>query len=114
MNEDERKMMAIGAHLEGESALARNCGKKHKISDMELFALCNLAHLGCLSVYSELDGDIGLRAKAERDRFLDTIRSSLTDDGSGISRLVQCGVAILGQERLGQYVLREDERETGE
>lgn len=107
---DERKMIAMDAAMEGESTIIRNIGRKVKVSEMELIALCNVARLGCLSAFSALDGEVGERASAEMDCFLTDLQTFFEKDrkGNGVHRIVQSCVAMLGQERFNKYIVASD------
>jgi len=105
---DESTIVAMTAALEGQSTELKNAGSKIKVSSMELFTLCNLANLGILSVFCDLEGQAGFDAAMEIDAFMCLVRERLANEKSadGVGRLCQAGVAILAQPRLGKYVLR--------
>ncbi|MDD5328051.1 MAG: hypothetical protein PHY02_09625 [Phycisphaerae bacterium] len=72
---DDNKMTAITAHMEGESVIEKNLGKKHKISDDEIEFLKN------------------------------SIREIFTDDKrDGLERLSQSCTAILTTEKFEKYI----------
>ena len=107
MNNEEKRAVAMSARMDGDAAVARSLGKKVEVSEMELVAICSMANLGCLSIFAALDGDVGAAADAEMEATLAAIREHfLKDEGDGLKKAVQACVAILGQERLGQYVIR--------
>jgi hypothetical protein len=110
---DERKRLEIDAKLEGENVVMREAGKKTKVSDLELLALCNLAWVGCLHVMSDLcEGETSKRAGLSRDAFMEDIREGLRkspDDDAGLQRLTQSCVAVLRAGRLEKYLLIPDE-----
>jgi hypothetical protein len=105
---DERKRIAMTAHMDGLRSIAGRIGGKQKLSGMELVALCNFAQLGLLAVFSELDGENGEKATADLERLVDGIRRHLGTPGNldGLERLAACCAAILGGDRLGKYVWR--------
>ena len=108
---DERTRLALAAQMEGESTVLRSLGCKHKVSEMELVTLCNLAYLSCLSVFaSAADDDLSHKTAAERDRLVAAIRKCFGRDENddGLERLVQACLAILGQDRLGRYLVSMD------
>lgn len=107
---DALKRVAMTARMEGESVVVRNIGKKRKVSEMELVALCNLAEFGLLSAFSELDGESGELAARERDRLKKTIHQAFSVDGcDGFNKLSQACVAILRTPRFEKYIFRDDD-----
>ncbi|KKN74446.1 hypothetical protein LCGC14_0390660 [marine sediment metagenome] len=106
MDEEERKMVAIGAQLEGLSVSTKNIGKKIVVSEMELIILCSFAKLGFLSDMSEHEDEVGLACKDEKDNLIKAIREAFSDEEvDGMNRLSQGLVAILTSERYEKYVL---------
>jgi len=99
--------IAINAILEGESVVIKNIGNKVKVSQMELMILCNLARLACLMIFSELDGKIGEEAKEETELFIAQIKKQFANETceDGLHRFIQSCTAILGQDRLGKYII---------
>jgi hypothetical protein len=106
---DER-MVALTAQMEGEAIIVRTIGRKIKVSQMELVALCNFAQLGLLHTFSQLDGEAGAAAATEIDDLEEAIRKAFArrDNADGLARLAQGTVAILGEARLGKYLVRTD------
>jgi len=104
---DPNKMVAITAHMEGESVIVKNIGKKLKVSEMELMCLCTFAKLGLLETFSHLDGHAGYEAAHEMDLLKDAIRKQFGDEKrpNGLHRLGQSYAAILCQGRLEKYVV---------
>jgi hypothetical protein len=112
-DERERKMVALIARLEGQSVALKNTGDLCKVSETELVCLCNMAHLGCLSLFL-LDEGSGAKAGSMHEAFLRAVNEALGDPGqaNGLYRLLEACVAILGQDRLGQYVIPTESKET--
>jgi hypothetical protein len=100
---EEKRRIAIGAALEGESMSLKNSGKKTKVSDLELFVLCNLARIGFLSMFSDLDGEIGQRSQEELVDFLTAIQRVFD-----VNKLLQSGVALIHAGRFEKWVIPND------
>jgi len=105
---DERELLRVQATLEGHAAIARRIGPKVAVSEMELIALCNLASLGAYAVLSDLDGEEGDLCRAAGALLREDIEREFAGAG-GLDGLVECVVAILGEQRLGQYVAQPPE-----
>ena len=104
---EERRVRAVAARMDAHAAVARSMGKKVEVSEMELIAICSMANLGTLSVFSALEGDTGETASAEMEATIAAIREHFQKIGyDGLNRAVQACVAILGQDRLARYVIR--------
>jgi hypothetical protein len=109
MDEAQRKHVAITAHMEGKSVVARNTGKKHKVSEFELVTLCNLAEIGMLTVFAGLDGEMGDNAANCAEKQADVIRESMQSaDGKrdGLMVLTEACAAILRSDRFSRYILQ--------
>ena len=103
---DEKSWIALTAHMEGQAVIVKNIGRKVKVSQMELVCLCNFAKLGLLSVFCELDDEEGYIAAEETDKLIQAIAEQFSNSkADGLTRLAQSCVAILGEGRLGKYVL---------
>ncbi len=107
MDKQEKKMVGLTAHMEGQSVVVKNIGKMKKVSQMELICLCNFAKIGLFSLFAELEGEVGQEASAALDTLKRLIKDEFGNDGNpdGLDRLGQSTAAILGQDRLGQYVV---------
>ena len=108
---DEREMLALTAHMEGESVVVKNIGQKVKVSQMELICLCRFAKLGLLEVFSHLEGESGYLAAEAIDQLTEAIRKRFANERNrdGMARLSQSCVAILSEDRLGQYAVPWDD-----
>lgn len=96
MNPEYRKYLSMSAHMEGMEAIVASMGYKHKVSDMELMCLCNFAELGCLALFSKLEGEAGEQAEAELQAHIAGIRKQFAKSGGdGVNRLSASTVAIL-------------------
>jgi hypothetical protein len=104
---DKQKHIAMTARMDGKRAIAGRIGRKRKVSEMELVALCTFARVGMMSVFSSLEGETGEMAYAELVRLTDAIEETFSEDGKadGLDRLAECCAALLGGERLGKYVV---------
>lgn len=106
MDEADRRHLAISARMEGLSAIARNIGKKRKVSEMELIALCTFAEIGMLHVF-ELTGATETAAAADDIRsIIEGIRSRFGESG-GLPNFVNCVGATLRNPRFSRYIVRE-------
>jgi len=109
MDKEERKMIAVGAHLEGLSVATKHIGKMVEVSEMELTILCNMARLGLVSVLSEAlepEDQVRFAAEAEKEELIRAIHETFTDEKvDGMNRISQGAVALLGSERFEKYIL---------
>lgn len=106
MDEDRKKYLRITAQMEGQSVIVGGIGKKIELSEMEIICLVNLAQLGILSVFAQLDGTNGEEAVEELNDHLDVIRKvfSRGDNGDGLDRLMHSTLALITVGRLAKYV----------
>lgn len=105
----EKEMLRISAAMEGEATMLRHGGHGNiKVSKMELMVLVNAAELGALSMFAQLDGEVGERASAELEGFMGTIRRVLGNgDKNGLERLVKSVVAMTRSGRFSRFLLDE-------
>lgn len=104
MNAEQKKMLAMAAHMDREQAIARDIGKTVGISQMELIALVNFAEIGVMSIFSGIEGEEGEDAERELEEHLDAIRREFgRNDDSGLSRLMQTTAALL-RGRFQKYL----------
>jgi len=105
----ERERVRMEAALEGEAAVVRSIGGHVKVSEMELVVLVNLARLTCLAELAAgpLDPDLAAEAAEMRDECRRTLQRYFHKGSpdNGLQRLMQSCQAMLGSERLGQYVV---------
>lgn len=105
---NDRKKIAMDAHMEGQATIARSIGGKIKISVMEAVVLVNFAEIGLLSVFTSLDGATGASAEEELGKLLDSIRATFGSDGklNGLERLTETAAAMLRSERFFKFLVR--------
>lgn len=108
MNQDDQKMIAITARMEGEQTVVSAIGKKVKVSQMELVCLVNFAEIGLMSVFAGLEGAMGDEASADLNKTLQAIRVAFGKNGAddGLSRLSQSAAALLRSEKFSKYLAR--------
>ncbi len=105
---DDRNRVAITAKMEGECVGLKQ-GTKVKVSELELLTLCNLAEIGLMSMFAQLEGDTGESARADLERGIDIIRRTFAKDGkSGLASLMKSGAALLRSDRFMRFIAREE------
>jgi hypothetical protein len=114
---DDEKHLVFEAAMDQEAAFVRDLGPLVTLSSMELTVLVNLARLACLDyLLGELD-DVEERnaTSAERNDFVACLNAWFTaiDGQSGVVRLVESCVAMLGTERIGPYVVPSADADEG-
>jgi hypothetical protein len=111
---NDRKELAIAAHMDGELVIVANIGKKVKVSQMELICLVSFAEIGLLSLFSSLDGETGAQAEADLEEHLDAIRKTFSAKGvDGLNRLTTSAAALLRRKKFGQYLPQKTEKRNG-
>jgi hypothetical protein len=112
LSDDERKNLALNAHMEGQQVILKSIGTQVKVSQMELICLVNFAEVGLMSLYSALDGEVGEQAEAELEKHLNAIRKVFSGKGGtvdGLNRLSCSTAALLRSPRFRKYLTRGDE-----
>jgi len=108
MGMDQRKMLVISAQMEGEAVVIRNIGRKVKVSEMELIALCNLAELGCFLALGRECTEIDAVRQTESRimEFTETLRRFFgKDNDNGLRRITQACCSLLRDERFQKYIV---------
>lgn len=110
-HERDPKFIALTAQMEDKAVVARNIGRKVKVSEMELIILCTFAELSMLSLYSSLDGEVGEKARVKFDRLIEAIRSTYQKNGDrkGLQRLSSSCAALLRSDRFFGYITEHEE-----
>lgn len=105
MTDDEKWMLSMDASMEGLQTMMRNHGGMVKVSRMELIVLCNLAEIGLLSMFAELDGAEGEAAAADLEQHLAAVRRAFDKDGQGGLNRLNTNAAALLRGRFRQYLV---------
>ena len=106
MNREEKKLVAIGARVEGDAAVARRLGDKVEVSEMELIILTSMAYYGAISVLVESEVSDIHEAQELKAELQEAIESKFGHKGElGMGKVVQTVVGMVTQERLGQYLV---------
>jgi hypothetical protein len=108
MDDEQRRMIAVTARMEGNAAVVANIGKKILVSEMELICLTNFAEIGLLSIFASLDGEAGEAADADLDGALDAVRRGFARDTAddGLMRLSTSTAALLRGTKFSKYIAR--------
>lgn len=101
--------MKMSAAMEQIRAGLEGGGPKLELSELELFTLANLSHLGVLCIFAHMDGPHQEESRAALHGFLFSADRQLGANGSGLLRLCRGGAALLKEGRLAHYVLPDKE-----
>jgi hypothetical protein len=97
---NERKKIAMDAHMDGQRVIARNIGRRRKLSEMELIVLCSWAKVGLYGHLAEtIDGPLAEQAAECRREILAAV-----DADFGLAALAQSCAAMLHDGPLATYV----------
>lgn len=110
---NDPKYVAMTALMDGERVHVANIGRKVKVSEMELIILVNLARVGTLTVFANLDGATGEDAQRALDKHIDNIRHAFPSK-DGLHAFVKSATAMLGGERLGKFLAPDPDAEGAE
>lgn len=105
---------AVAAAMEGACVVLRNIGKKVTVSEMELVILCNMARLACLEDFARtMDGELLIEVIAVLARYRASLKQCFAspENPDGLHRIMQSCAAMLGEERLGRYVVNDEDAE---
>lgn len=105
MTPEERKHVRITARMDQRRASADDFGRKVAVSEIELLALCSLAHYGLFRAFEELGVPDQALCRARATAILDNIKTFDLTPTPGVNTpmLILVCAAILRGERLAVY-----------
>ncbi len=106
MDQEKKKFLALNARMEGEAVIVSSIGKQVRLSEMELICLVNLAEMGVLAVFAQLDGPEGDDAARQMNDLAVAIRRAFSknDKDDGLVRLMTSTSALIRGERFLKYL----------
>lgn len=108
MTPEEQKHVQTTAKMDQERQAAKSHGKTVRVTQIELLALANLAKYGLYHALIALDAGEPGPIRERAGELLDAIKELDAPHTPGKTpRLITTCAAILGGERIGQYVMED-------